>query len=1472
MGSRLMSSFLLISVCVFHLTQCDGVAVGGHSDVTETNLGNLKSVKENMSDRMANYFRTRRSTSKKSSPKNTSFSAIQKMHAEWTKMARDAAMTNESNPTEQTNQTRLDPIYRLHQQNIKEKQDDSVYSGVSCSFENDCKWTWRKDIANGFYITSGAQFKSNDSGPKVDANGRPYGSFLFIRLPINSREFHVTSPLFGPTTAACKLRVHVFQEYMDGGEIRIVGDKTNDESFSNHTQWLVDKIHGEHSGGWKKHEMSLGKITSNFTIILEVVPSENTASGAIVAFDNLQLYQCFVKNDDTCTRLQYRCNTTMECVNTSSVCDFTEDCPLGDDETQNCHLMPYGSRCSFEEEGWCGWTNIVDSKTVLQWARHNGSSPSNFTGPRADHTFMNTTGSYLYVSMLKDGSQFASGALLQSVTFNPPPRVHGNSSSRYYNSCAIRFYLHKTGKHKSGILLEVIELTPTENKTTNLYWSYVDDHGDQWVRVVLILPNITHRYFLNFMAKKGYRYLSDLAIDDVSLSPECFGLNIPADELQGYNYWNPRSDVLVPKEPHPDFKNKTFYMITNCKATGRFGPTQHECLRAYNNTKVSVKVLHEPGLTGVQKWVVPRNGFYTFILAGASGGKGSSTAGSSRGAMVRTVMELKKGQEMYILVGQEGSSACPKVLGQTTNSSCSSNRDEPISGGVRGVLQLQINDSGGGGGGATFLFIRNKTKDKVPVAVAAGGGGLGMSRFFLDNEAHHGQAINMSVLPGSGAVWSFKSAGAGGGWTSTTPGGLANLVPKQMMGSSLQAGGIGGKACYNSTDGRGDGGFGGGGGGCKSGGGGGGYRGGDANSTNGGGGISFLDPTKGIPSLSEAHSGYNVGEGYVVIIPAVEEGCGCNYLCVSLDEKRSSVVCLCPPTWKLANDEQTCIPLLTQRESNYPPWFVVGLIVTVVCLTVAFGVVCFVLYNRYQQRASGLLRRKMLSGPDLQLDRLRMASDGMMTEYNPNYEFGGIVYTLKDLKDIPREQLRLLKALGQGAFGEVYQGFYRQRPCDTVEMPVAVKTLPEMSTSQAEMDFLMEALIMSKFNHPNIVHFIGVCFDKHPRFIVLELLAGGDLKNFLRESRPKPERASPLSMKDLVLIAIDVAKGCKYLEENRFIHRDIAARNCLLTTKGPGRVVKIADFGMSRDVYRSDYYRKGGKAMLPIKWMPPEAFLDGIFTSKTDVWSFGVLLWEIMKMGFMPYTGCTNREVMDLVVQGGRLEQPENCPGPVYGVMTQCWHPKPEHRPSFSTILERLGYCAQDPDVMNAPLPVFHRAPSNERDATLMRPSDSEENCLQVVPNPSDYLVPNHTAPATPDPIESTSSVEKLLPDGSDNWETSFIMPSSRSTQPLLLDNAKDEENQRTSADNQNSKGQPSFVPNSIQHNNNFMVKNEGASVKSGVSLDAAALAKAVMTPNQAKKYANVNASDVPVSNGLIQSHNFSVGNHLPKNDTEINC
>lgn len=382
-------------------------------------------------------------------------------------------------------------------------------------------------------------------------------------------------------------------------------------------------------------------------------------------------------------------------------------------------------------------------------------------------------------------------------------------------------------------------------------------------------------------------------------------------------------------------------------------------------------------------------------------------------------------------------------------------------------------------------------------------------------------------------------------------------------------------------------------------------------------------------------------------------------------------------------------------------------------------------------------------------------------------------------------------------------------------MPVAVKTLPEMSTGQAESDFLMEAAIMAKFNHPNIVHLIGVCFDRHPRFIVLELLAGGDLKNFLREGRNKPERPSPLTMKDLLYCVLDVAKGCRYMESKRFIHRDIAARNCLLSSKGPGRVVKIADFGMARDIYRSDYYRKGGKAMLPIKWMPPEAFLDGIFTSKTDIWSFGVLLWEVFSLGLMPYTGLPNRDVMQLVTGGGRLDAPQGCPMAIYRIMADCWNPTPEDRPTFSNLLERLTACTQDPEVMNAPLPSFFRPPSSERDTTIMRPPGNDDFYLQV-PNSSDYLIPlpgprsiaerllsETTGVTIPDTlttytVSSTTAAAAQPPkiNHTNCWETSFSIPHSKSTQPLLLTSASgDHLEQNNNTIQQHSQMPPALPP-----------------------------------------------------------------------------
>ncbi|XP_031358672.1 ALK tyrosine kinase receptor [Photinus pyralis] len=1072
---------------------------------------------------------------------------------------------------------------------FRKSQEEVPYSlpGTECDFERTCTWKWKNDSDGGFSVTSA---NLTHDGPEFDADNKSSGQFLLLRLKPTTRELHVTSPLFSPSADTCKLQVWIYQDGMVNGIIRIVAETEN------RTQWLVSQIHGDSSRRWSKYTKAVGKISQEFHIILEIVPVQRSAKGALVAFDNIKLIDCFAESDSIsgCTPFQYRCSQTNVCINNTRICDITQDCELGDDETQNCEKVPYGARCNFEQD-WCGWQNVEGK--VLQWARHNGSTPTNRTGPSYDHTYQNATGKYMYVNMAAMGKEvvFASIATLRSIVFNPPPTVHGNSSSRYYNSCTIRFFLHQYGSHKSGLMLQVTELRPKENVSSEILWSY-NDYGDMWVRKTVILPNITYKYFLHFDARRGIRYMGDVAIDDFSMSPECFGLNIPQTELKAYNYWNPANERTTGSAPYSDFENETYYEITTCGARGRDGPLQANCTAAYKNTSVSVKVMHAPGLNGIQRWTVPHEGFYTLILVGASGGKGSGGMGSSRGAMVRTVVELAKGQEIYVLVGQEGASACVKSLGHQSNSSCKSLRNDEDLTGVRGVLRMEVGDGGGGGGGGTFVFVFNRTRHPVPLAVAAGGGGLGLGRF-IDNGDQHGQAINMSRPPVTGQMYGTKSAGAGGGWEVYR--GKIAFGHEILMGLSLVEGSTGGRACYDSIDGRGDGGFGGGGGGCTAGGGGGGYAGGNAwsaNSTNGEGGYSFLDPSRTIPSMSEARSGYHAGPGSLLVIPAIP-GCGCNYRCLALDARRSQVACICPKDWKLDSDGKTCI--------------------------------------------------------------------------------------------------------------------------------------------------------------------------------------------------------------------------------------------------------------------------RKGRAMLPKK-MPPEAFLDGIFTAKTDVWSFGVLLWEILSMGYMPYTGCANRQVMQLVTSGGRLEPPTNCPGPIYGIMTQCWHPDPDQRPNFKLILERLGYCGQDPDVLKAALPVFNRAPSQEKDVTIMRPG-SHDHCIEVSKAAADYLIPTSLGPNT---IGSTSSVDRLIPDNSDSWETSFVIPHSKSTQPLLPEPEYIDEVTTSSVEkllapvavSKPEKISPVSLPSNILTNITAKPKTETPTLRAGVSLDAGALVKQSMSSPNKKSYANLNPDEVKMGNGVLQNGPYKEG------------
>ncbi|XP_071134882.1 uncharacterized protein [Mytilus edulis] len=298
-----------------------------------------------------------------------------------------------------------------------------------------------------------------------------------------------------------------------------------------------------------------------------------------------------------------------------------------------------------------------------------------------------------------------------------------------------------------------------------------------------------------------------------------------------------------------------------------------------------------------------------------------------------------------------------------------------------------------------------------------------------------------------------------------------------------------------------------------------------------------------------------------------------------------------------------------------------------------------------------------------------LSGSGGVSSISPLYDWSQI----NDIIHIiPRNKITVKRMIGKGAFGEVYYGLLADVARQQTPLPVAIKMLPSLCSEQSKSEFFVEAVLLSKLRHPNIVKFLGISVDENSLYLLLELMEGGDLKSFVRECRINGEVPSKVSIYDLLNLCIDVAKGCEYLEQNRFIHRDIAARNCLLSEKGPNRVAKIADFGMTKNVFRTNYYRKNGKAMVPVKWMPPEAFHDGVFTTKTDVWGFGIVLWEVFTLGRIPYPGKSNNEVMTFVAKGGRLDKPDQCSQETYSLMFECWMDKPEDRPNFRNITEEL--------------------------------------------------------------------------------------------------------------------------------------------------------------------------------------------------------
>uniref|UniRef100_A0A2I3MLY7 Tyrosine-protein kinase n=1 Tax=Papio anubis TaxID=9555 RepID=A0A2I3MLY7_PAPAN len=287
--------------------------------------------------------------------------------------------------------------------------------------------------------------------------------------------------------------------------------------------------------------------------------------------------------------------------------------------------------------------------------------------------------------------------------------------------------------------------------------------------------------------------------------------------------------------------------------------------------------------------------------------------------------------------------------------------------------------------------------------------------------------------------------------------------------------------------------------------------------------------------------------------------------------------------------------------------------------------------------------------------------DHLLSTQQPLTKKSGVVLHRAVPKDkwvLNHEDLVLGEQIGRGNFGEVFSG--RLRADNTL---VAVKSCRETLPPDIKAKFLQEARILKQYSHPNIVRLIGVCTQKQPIYIVMELVQGGDFLTFLRTEGAR------LRVKTLLQMVGDAAAGMEYLEGKCCIHRDLAARNCLVTEKN---VLKISDFGMSREEADGVYAASGGLRQVPVKWTAPEALNYGRYSSESDVWSFGILLWETFSLGASPYPNLSNQQTREFVEKGGRLPCPELCPDAVFRLMEQCWAYEPGQRPSFSTIYQEL--------------------------------------------------------------------------------------------------------------------------------------------------------------------------------------------------------
>merc|ERR1719319_1770094 len=341
-----------------------------------------------------------------------------------------------------------------------------------------------------------------------------------------------------------------------------------------------------------------------------------------------------------------------------------------------------------------------------------------------------------------------------------------------------------------------------------------------------------------------------------------------------------------------------------------------------------------------------------------------------------------------------------------------------------------------------------------------------------------------------------------------------------------------------------------------------------------------------------------------------------------------------------------------------------------------------------------------LLAPIVRIQKMRLPISSWRSKEDSNTTLSEYEFQLDCDWEFPRELLATCEELGEGAFGKVVRGLAHCSSMNDSEklvitgeavepVTVAVKMLKEGHTDSDMIDLVKEMEMMKVIGtHVNIINLLGVCTQPQgrPLYVIVEFAPHGNLRDYLRarrpdtiqylktrksgQEKPNPGEPQPISLKDMLSFGWQVSRGMEFLSQRRCVHRDLAARNVLVADQG---VVKIADFGMARDLHDSDYYRKVGEGKLPVKWMSPESLFQRVCTTQSDVWSFGILLWEIVTWGDSPYKTVASLDaLMELLKAGCRMSKPPGCPSDVYSVMSRCWSYQPELRPTWSSLVSEL--------------------------------------------------------------------------------------------------------------------------------------------------------------------------------------------------------